>query len=201
MQEADEPPADDDRQHGCDHAGGEHLGHEAASTRRSRPTLRDALSSTTSPGCSSAGRPSAAASTSANQCALGAIEVEPRAAPPRRPRGRSRRSRAPISRCSSSASGPSSAISPSTATRRPSPAPRVQALERGPHRRGVRVVRVVDHHAPGAPGELLPAVRRELHRRGPVAEARDRHAERVGRHRRGGEVEPVVRRPEVGAER
>ena len=67
VQEADEPPADDDRQHGCDHAGREHLAHEAASTRRSRPTLRDALSSTTSPGCSRAGRPSAAASTSANQ--------------------------------------------------------------------------------------------------------------------------------------
>ena len=117
----------------------------------------------------------------------------------RRPRRRGRRPASaaarPTSRCASSASAPSSFISPSTATvrrerRRPIA---VERLDRGRHGRGVGVVGVVDDDQPvGALVHLHPPARGRLGGAQPLGHAAGREARR-DRHRGGrGGVEHLV---------
>ena len=143
----------------------------------SRAAPRDALTSTTS-AAATFSRTQAIASS--RPAVTTASPVQP-GTPPRRRRCRARgvptatTTSTPASAAArpdlvvraSSASAPSSFISPSTATVRRAAAPpdRGQRLDRGGHRRGVGVVGVVDHDQPvGALVQLHPPPRRGLGR-------------------------------------
>ncbi len=164
----------------------------------SSPTAREPFTSTTSPGRSIAASASAASSAVASQraetpfaastypCASGPTAIS--SATPRSATA------SPTSRWYAGASGPSSAISPSTAIRRRGPGPLGEVLERGAHRERVRVVAVVqEQHAVGEL-ELLLAKRRELDLEPPVG---DGHAERVAHRQRRERVPELVPRREA----
>ena len=93
----------------------------------------------------------------------------PRASPPTAARRRPARQRrttprsAPISRCASSSPGPSSSMSPSTATRRPVGRLRGEIVERGAHGERVGVVAVVDDDDARRQRHVLAAQRAEGH--------------------------------------
>ena len=121
----------------------------SASATRSRPTPREPFTSTVSPGRSSAGSSAAAArgvgdARAPRRRTPSAISAAQRADGDEQRRRRARRACAPISRCKRAlVAGPSSSMSPSTATRRAGRG-RGEVVERGAHRHRVGVVAVVD---------------------------------------------------------
>src|SRR6185437_10838878 len=111
-------PGDDPEQHRDDARGEDEL-HVRASTTASRPADLLPLTSTASPGSSTPGTPAAAAAASANHSPPYARLSGPTATTTSTPSCAASR---PISSCSSGPAGPSSAISPITATVRRPPA-------------------------------------------------------------------------------
>ncbi len=134
--------------------------------RRPRPRARprDCPSrAPTSPGPTSSSAQLAPASASVTAAHRAAARPRPRPRAdrsPRPPRSRgdaARRGRVPTRACSSRLSGPSSRMSPSTATCRPGTSSAARASSAATHRDGRGVVRVVEHaDAPGGVDQLHP---------------------------------------------
>src|SRR5918999_2088864 len=125
-QELDELRADHDRDHHRDDGGDEDSGHYAgtpsrAAARCSRPAAREALTSTTSPGRSTAASSSRASAASAARASppYSSASAPPTATSTSTPAARAA---SPISRWKPGAPGTSSAISQTTATVRRPPA-------------------------------------------------------------------------------
>ena len=171
---------DDDREH----AGGEHTGHGATRfasrpaepcREPSRPTERLPLTSTASPGRTSVSSSATAASRVGHAVRprrrAGALQVGRRQRARRRPATSTPRAAAsaPLAACSAGAVGPSSAIWPSTAMRRPAHGPLGERLQGGAERRRVRVVGVVDGTPPPGSSITSPRQRLQADRRGAAA--------------------------------
>ena len=140
---------------------------ESAAPTASSPTPRDAFTSTVSPGSSRSGTSAAASAASATACVAPA-ERRPHRGGQRADGDEHVHARAPrrgrrSPRGSATSSGPSSSMSPSTATRRPAGG-LGEVVEGRPHGHRVRVVAVVDDDDPARERDLLAAQARERDR-------------------------------------
>ena len=201
-QPADQERREEERHEERRAAGHEHRDHDATPEQVARrptssPTARLAFTSTVSPA-----RDDARATARSASPASAAVRTSGDAAAPRPAMmcaavpdpdehvdtELARRAR-PTQRVGVVVCAPSSRMSPSTAMRRPVVAAAREREQRGVHRRGVRVVRVVQHaHAVGADVQLQPPARRarpvELAGRRARAPCRRRGARRRARARR-----------------